>query len=154
MRRQAVKTRTNRIQRGKTMNVLFVGAHPDDIEIFCGGTAARYAAEGHKLFFCIATNGNAGHSTYTKEEIGAIRHKEALRGAALVGAQLIWLDYDDEFLFDDRDTRLKFIEAFRIAKPDVVFCHWPDDYNPDHSISGRIVDDCIHMMKVPIIKTA
>jgi LmbE family N-acetylglucosaminyl deacetylase len=135
------------------MNVLFVGAHPDDIEIFCGGTVARYAAEGHKLFFCVATNGNAGSSTHTKEEIGALRYEEAKKGAALVGAQLIWLNYDDEFLFDTRETRLKFIEAFRIAKPDVVFCHWPDDYNPDHTISGRIVDDCIHMMKVPIIKT-
>ncbi len=136
------------------MNVLFVGAHPDDIEIFCGGTAALYAAQGHKLFFCVATNGNAGSSTHTKEEIGAIRHEEAKKGAAMVGAQLIWLDYDDEFLFDDRETRLKFIEAFRIAKPDVVFCHISNDYNPDHSTSGRIVDDCIHMAKVPIIKTA
>ena len=35
------------------MNVLFVGAHPDDIESAAGGTAARYAQEGHKLFFCV-----------------------------------------------------------------------------------------------------
>jgi len=135
------------------MNILFVGAHPDDIEIYCGGTAARYAAEGHKLFFCVATNGNVGSSTHTKEEIAAIRHREARSAAAVVGAELIWLDFDDEFLLDTRETRLKFIEAFRIARPDVVFCHWIDDYNPDHSISGRIVDDCIHMAKIPLIKT-
>jgi len=135
------------------MNILFVGAHPDDIETFAGGTAARYAQEGHSLFFCVATNGNVGSPTLSAEEIAAIRHKEAQNGAGQVGAELIWLDFDDEFLLDTRETRLKFIEAFRIARPDVVFCHWTDDYNPDHSISGRIVDDCISMGKIPLIKT-
>jgi LmbE family N-acetylglucosaminyl deacetylase len=136
------------------MNVLFVGAHPDDIECWAGGTAARYADEGHNLFFCVATNGNVGSSSLKREEIAAIRRKEAENGAAVVGAKLIWLDFDDEFLIDTRETRLKFIEAFRMARADVVFCHWLRDYNPDHSISGRIVDDCISMAKIPLIETA
>ena len=136
------------------MNVLFVGAHPDDIECWAGGTAARYALEGHKLFFCVATNGNVGSSTLSSEQIASIRHQEAKKAAALVGAELIWLGFDDEFLLDSRETRLRFIEAFRLARPDVVFCHWLEDYNPDHSISGRIVDDCISMAKIPLIKTS
>ena len=135
------------------MNVLFVGAHPDDIECWAGGTAARYAAEGHKLFFCIATNGNVGSSTHSREEIAVVRRQEASKGAALVGAELIWMDFDDEFLLDTRETRLQFIEAFRCARPDVVFCHWIEDYNPDHSLSGRLVDDCISMAKIPLIRT-
>ena len=136
------------------MNVLFVGAHPDDIETFAGGTAARYRERGDSLFFCVSTNGNVGSSTLPPSEIAAIRHDEAHAAASVLGAELIWLDIDDEFLFDTLDTRHKFIEAFRIARPDVVFCHWTADYNPDHSISGRIVDDCIHMAGVPNIKTA
>jgi len=140
-------------ETGEAMNVLFVGAHPDDIEVFCGGTAARYAQEGHRLFFCVATNGNIGSPTHTMAEIAAIRRGEAQRGADLVGAELIWLDFDDEFLLDTRESRLKFIEAFRIARPDVVFCHWNDDYNPDHSISGRLVEDCISMARIPLIET-
>lgn len=135
------------------MNILLVGAHPDDVETWCGGTAARYAEDGHNIFFCVATNGNIGSSTLSSEEIAAIRHKEAKDGAAVIGAELIWLDFDDEFLIDSRETRLKFIEAFRIARPDVIFCHWLEDYNPDHSISGRIVDDCISMARIPLIKT-
>jgi LmbE family N-acetylglucosaminyl deacetylase len=135
------------------MNVLFVGAHPDDIETFAGGTAALYAKQGAAVFFCVATNGNVGSSTLSAEEIASIRHQEARKGADIIGARLIWLDIDDEFLIDSRQTRLKFIEAFRIARPDVVFCHWTEDYNPDHSISGKIVDDCIHMSTVPLIKT-
>ncbi len=87
------------------MNVLFVGAHPDDIEIFCGGTAALYAKQGHQVFFCVSTNGNVGSTTLPPKEIAAIRHKEAADGAAVIGAKLIWLDFDDEFLFDTRESR-------------------------------------------------
>ncbi|MDO4586099.1 MAG: PIG-L family deacetylase [Planctomycetia bacterium] len=135
------------------MNILFVGAHPDDIESYAGGTAALYAKMGANVFFCIATNGNIGSSNHSMEEIRQIRHKEAQAGAAVIGAKLIWLDFDDEFLFDNRETRLAFIEAFRIADSDVVFCHWKDDYNPDHSISSSIVDNCVHMASIPLIKT-
>src|SRR5579862_9670512 len=79
-------------QRTPDMNVLFVGAHPDDIEIFCGGTAALYARQGHQVFFCVSTNGNVGSTTLPPKEIAAIRHKEAANGAAVIGAKLIWLD--------------------------------------------------------------
>ncbi|MGH9511418.1 MAG: PIG-L deacetylase family protein [Terriglobales bacterium] len=136
------------------MNVLFVGAHPDDIELFCGGTAALYAKQGHQVFFCVSTNGNVGSATLPQNEIAAIRHKEAQKGAEVIGAKLIWLDFDDEFLLDSRESRLAFIEAFRQCEPEVVICHWRHDYNPDHSISGMIVDECIHMAGIPNITTA
>jgi LmbE family N-acetylglucosaminyl deacetylase len=136
------------------MNILFVGAHPDDIEVSAGGTAAAYAQQGDKVFFCVATNGNVGSSTLPKAEIAAVRHQEALNSTKVIGAELIWLDYDDEFLLDSVETRHALIEAFRIARPDVIFCHWREDYNPDHSISGMLVDECAHMGPIPNIKTA
>jgi LmbE family N-acetylglucosaminyl deacetylase len=135
------------------MNILFVGAHPDDIEIYCGGTAAKYASSGHKIFFCIATNGNIGSETLSKEEIKKIRRGEAESAASFINAEIISLDIDDEFLIDTPGTRKKFIDAFRWSDPDVVFCHWLKDYNPDHSISGYIVDECIHMASIPNIET-
>ena len=55
------------------MNILAIGAHPDDIEQGCGGTLAKYAKAGHKIFTATATNGNVGSSTLSKEEIAAIR---------------------------------------------------------------------------------
>jgi len=136
------------------MNVLFVGAHPDDIEVFSGGTAALYAARGDRVFFCVSTNGDKGSSTLSCEKIAAVRHQEAQNGANLIGAELIWLGYEDEFLLDSRETRLKFIEAIRLARPEVIICHWHNDYNPDHSISGMLVDECVSMAKVPNIRTA
>ena len=88
------------------MNILFVGAHPDDIETFAGGTAARYQDRGDNLYFCVSTNGNIGSSTLSPAEVAAIRHEEAKAGAAVVGAELIWLDFDDEFLMDSREARM------------------------------------------------
>ena len=75
------------------MNILFVGAHPDDIEVWCGGTAALYAEQGHNVFFCVATNGNVGSTTVPRDAIAAVRHEEAKSGAAVIGAKLIWLDF-------------------------------------------------------------
>jgi LmbE family N-acetylglucosaminyl deacetylase len=135
------------------MNVLFVGAHPDDIEICAGGTASLYVEQGHNVWFCTATSGNVGSSSVPKAEIAAIRHGEASEAARRAGAELIWLGFDDEFLIDSVETRHAFIEAFRIARPDVIFCHSREDYNPDHSISGMIVDECAHMGPIPNIKT-
>ena len=91
------------------MNVLAIGAHPDDIEMQCAGTLALYARAGHKVFMAVATNGNVGSPTHTREEIGAIRRKEQEASCSLIGASLIWMDFDDEWLFNDRATRIRFI---------------------------------------------
>ena len=89
------------MREGETMRVLFIGAHPDDFEYFCAGTFARYARQGHELYVAIATNGNIGsHIHETKEEIAAIRLEEAKEACALIGAKLIWMDFDDEYLID------------------------------------------------------
>lgn len=135
------------------MRVLAIGAHPDDVEIFCGGTIAKYAARGDEVTIMIATNGNVGSSSLSQEEIAAVRRKEAEASAAVIGADLIWMGYDDEFLFHDRETRMAFINAIRKASPDVMFVHGPSDYHPDHRISGEIAADCRIPVTVPLIVT-
>ena len=82
---------------------------------------------------------NPDLETSLKEEIAEIRHKEAQNAADVIGAQLIWMNFDDEFLVDTPESRLKFIDTVRIAKPDIIFAHEPyNDYNPDHDISGYL----------------
>lgn len=135
------------------MRVLAIGAHPDDVEILCGGTLAKCAARGDRVTIMIATNGNVGSPTLGKEEIARIRRREAEASAALIGADLIWMGYDDEFLFHDRETRMAFINAIRRANPDVMFVHGPNDYHPDHRISGEIAIDCRMPVTVPLIET-
>ena len=135
------------------MNILAIGAHPDDIEMQCAGTLALYAERGHKIFMAIATNGNVGSPDLTREEIGAIRHEEAKASCALIGAELIWMGFDDEWLFNDRPTRTRFIDAIREAKPDVMFIHGPSDYHPDHRISGQIAEDARIPSSVRLVET-
>ena len=121
------------------MRVLAIGAHPDDIDIKVGGTLSLYAQQGHEIFMCIVTNGNIGSVRLTKKEIAERRRKEAQASADTIGATLLWLDFNDEFLYDVEEARLAMIDAFRIARPDVVFAPpYFKDYNPDHDYAGYL----------------
>ena len=135
------------------MNILAIGAHPDDIENYCGGTLAKYAKAGHKIFTATATNGNIGSSILSMEEIAAIRKEEARRAAAHIGAEYICLDYDDEMFFEDKAARLAFINLVRYCKADIILTHNPEDYNPDHELTSKIVNDIAVMIPIAKIKT-
>lgn len=135
------------------MNILAIGAHPDDIETSCGGTLAKYAKMGHKVFTATATNGNVGSATLSMEEIAAIRKEEARRAAAHIGAEYVCLDYDDEMFFEDKAARLAFIDLVRYCKADVILTHNPEDYNPDHELTSKIINDIAVMIPVEKIKT-
>jgi len=135
------------------MNILAIGAHPDDVETSCGGTLAKYAKLGHKVFTATATNGNVGSSTLSMEEIAAVRKEEARKAAAVIGAEYICLDYDDEMLFEDRAVRHAFINLVRYCKADIILTHSPRDYNPDHELTSKIVNDIAVMIPVAKIQT-
>ncbi len=135
------------------MNILAIGAHPDDVETSCGGTLAKYAKQGHKVFTATATNGNVGSATLPMDEIAAIRKEEARKAAAIIGAEYICLDYDDEMFFEDREARLAFINLVRYCKPDVIITHNPKDYNPDHELTSKIINDIAVMIPVAKIVT-
>lgn len=136
------------------MNILAIGAHPDDLEVQCGGTLALYAAAGHKVFMAVATNGNVGSPTLSREEIAAVRHREQQESCAIIGAELIWMDFDDEWLMNDRATRTRFIDAIRQAEPDVMFIHGPTDYHPDHRIAGQVAEDARIPAAVRLVETS
>src|SRR5713101_4239931 len=90
--------------------VLAVGAHPDDIEILCAGTLAKYAKQGAKVSIAVATDGSAGHMIIPPKELAEIRHQEAEKSAKIIGADFYWLGYVDEMLRDDLETRMQFVE--------------------------------------------
>lgn len=137
------------------MNIIFFGAHPDDLEILCAGTIATCAAQGHTVWMAVATNGNVGSPTLTNAEIAAVRQAEAESAARTLGAAgLIWMNENDEFLFDDERTRLKFVDAVRQAKADVIVTHNPNDYHPDHVACSKLASDARILSAVRLIPTA
>lgn len=135
------------------MNILAIGAHPDDVELSCGGTLAKFASQGHKVFTATATNGNIGSSTLSMDEIAAIRKAEAKKAAEVIGAEYICLDYDDEMFFEDKKARLAFIDLVRYCKADLILTHNPEDYNPDHELTSKIINDIAVMIPVSKIET-
>ena len=134
--------------------VLAVGAHPDDLEILGGGTLAIYAQAGVQVVMAIATDGSAGHMLIPPDELAEIRHAEAQKSANLIGAELHWLGYSDELVFEEIPTRLRFVDLIRAARPDVILTHNPGDYHPDHRVVSRLMFDASFVSSLPNIKTA
>jgi LmbE family N-acetylglucosaminyl deacetylase len=133
--------------------VLAVGAHPDDLEILCGGTLAKYAQQGAQVIMAIATDGSAGHRLIPAAELAEIRRAEAQAAADLIGADLVWLAFPDELIFEDVATRLRFVDMLRIVRPDLILTHDPHDYHPDHRVVSRLVFDASFVAGLPNIKT-
>jgi len=135
------------------MKILAVGAHPDDIEIYCGGTVAKYAQRGDEVTIAYVTDGQMGHPTLPPEEISAIRKEEAKAACKIIGAKMLWLGYRDEFFFYNEETRVAFIDMIRQAAPDVIITHYPDFFSADHSGVGQMVNDAQIVVNMPNIKT-
>lgn len=118
-------------------DVLFTAAHPDDIELSCGGTIAKIVKSG----------GSAGILDLTRGEMGtrgtpATRKREAKAAARIVGAAFReQLDFGDGGLRTGRAEELQLIDALRRHRPSVVFAPWPDERHPDHARTGRLVTD-------------
>jgi N-acetylglucosamine malate deacetylase 1 len=135
------------------MNILAVGAHPDDLEVLCGGTLARYADKGHKVFMAHLCNGNKGGKDIEPEKLAEIRDKEARKAADIIGAEVLGPIAGDLELYPDKDMRLKVVDMIRYAKPDVIIAHSPDDYMPDHITTGKLVFDAAFTATLPLLKT-
>lgn len=136
------------------MRVLAVGAHPDDLEILCGGTLARYVREGHEVVMCNATKGDRGSYVHTSEEVARIRLAEAKRAAEICGAEHVTLGLRDcEVNAGDMKQRILVVDLVREARPDVIITHSQGDYMVDHNEISRLVFDASFLASVPLLET-
>lgn len=135
------------------LRILGIGAHPDDLEILCGGTLAKYSRNGHKISMAIVTDGSAGSTQYSVEELKKIRHDEAKKAAKLINAEFIWLGEPDEFFFENKETRNKILDLIRQAKPDLIITHAPSDYHPDHQAVSQAVLNASFVSSLANIKS-
>ena len=137
------------------MRILAVGCHPDDLEINAFGTLARCVQRGDDVFICGVTNGCCGSMVLTAEESAALRHKEAAKAAAVIGArEYINLDVDD-LTVDARDPALtnRMIDLIRLIKPDMIITQSGDDYQRDHNEVHDLVYNASFMATIPNYKT-
>jgi LmbE family N-acetylglucosaminyl deacetylase len=125
---------------GLPKRVLAIGAHPDDIELTCAGTLARFLQAGSAVHLAIACRGDRGGDAARAEELTARREDEARRGAELLGAPISFLGLGDAEINDDPPTRLLFLNLLRRTQPELVLTHGPEDYHEDHrQVSSLVV---------------
>ena len=133
------------------LNVIAFGAHPDDCDQRAGGTAAKYAALGHRVRFVSVTNGDAGHQTEGGGALAARRRAEAREAGRRIGIEYVVLDNHDGELTPTVDVREQIIRQIRQWNADLVLAPRPNDYHPDHRYTGILVQDAAYMVVVPNI---
>src|ERR687887_1923999 len=108
------------------MNILAVGAHPDDIELGCGGTLIKASRQGHNVFMYTLTRGAASGDPEQ-------RTKELMQSAKLIGAKRLWIDNFEDTKLSLSSDLINHIEFFiNKADPDIVITHSLGDTHHDH----------------------
>lgn len=134
--------------------VMVVLAHPDDPEFFCGGTVARWAAEGKEIVYVLATRGDKGSDdpAMTPERLAELREIEQRAAAAVLGVrEVIFMGYRDGELVPDLRLRRDITRLIRQVRPDVVItCDPTTRYfgsgyinHPDHRAIGDATLDAV-----------
>ncbi|MDD5688384.1 MAG: PIG-L family deacetylase [Elusimicrobia bacterium] len=135
------------------LRILAVGAHPDDLEILCGGTLSRYSKLGHTVIMSNILNGDKGHYSMDSVTLVKVRKKESENSAKIIGAIEISIDIPDGQLFSNLETRIKIMDLIRSTRPDVILTHSPNDYMSDHTTTSQLVCDASFLAASPLFKT-
>src|SRR6185436_1090233 len=118
------------------LDVLAIGAHPDDVELGCGATLAKLARQGRRVGILHLTRGEAGTRGTAEERLA-----EAERAAAALGAaELAFLDCGDGSLRTGPDEEDALIEVLRTWRPDLLLTPTPHDRHPDHGRAHRLAE--------------
>lgn len=119
------------------VDLIFFGAHPDDVELSAGGTVAKCVKDGLRVGIVDLTRGEMGTRGTPQ-----VRKREAQNAAKALGATFRQqLDFQDGNLQTGREQELEIIALLRAYRPKLVIAPWPDDRHPDHTRTGRIVTE-------------
>jgi len=131
------------------MDVLAIGAHPDDCELFMGGTLAKLADRGYQVAIADLTRGD-----YASRGTAELRHDEAQRSAAILGlTKRISLDLGDTRVGLDPAHRTEVVRVLRAERPALVFTHGADNRHPDHTRTCHLVREACFLANVAGLDT-
>lgn len=116
----------------QALNIVCVGAHPDDAESGCGGTLSKLAGLGHRVTILCLTRGEAGIRDSTVRSAAEIRSAEAERACEVLGTQIVFANQIDGQTGTDLQHSVEFSRLLAGLAPDIVFTHWPLDTHRDH----------------------
>ena len=119
------------------LDILAFGAHPDDVELGCGGTIAKEIANGKKVGIIDLTRGELGTRGDSKT-----RDKESSDASKILGLEIREnLGFRDGFFINDEIHQLEVIKMIRKYKPEIVLCNAQDDRHIDHPKGAELVSD-------------
>jgi LmbE family N-acetylglucosaminyl deacetylase len=122
----------------RCLNVVCVGAHPDDPETGCGGTLAKLVADGHRVSIVYLTRGEAGIKGGDCNRTAEVRSAEALQAAGLLGARAYFANQIDGQTTTEKEAVQEFMRLLESLEPDIVFTHWPLDTHRDHRNAAQL----------------
>jgi LmbE family N-acetylglucosaminyl deacetylase len=108
------------------MNILAIGAHPDDIEFGCGGTLLKYAQKGHLVYLLVLSDGAFGGNPKTRQT------EQAQAAEFIKVKELFWGGFRDTEILDSREVILKIEDVIQKVNPDIVFLNYCEDVHQDH----------------------
>lgn len=137
------------------MRLLAIVAHPDDADIFCGGTLAKHADRGDEVVIAHMTRGEyGGLGDDTQDIVAETRETEARESGRTLGAsEVAFLDFLDGRIEYSLENRLEIVEVIRSYDPDVILTHYRNDMHPDHQATSRLVTDAYYMTSLSLAET-
>ena len=133
----------------KKLDILAFGAHPDDIELGCGGTITKEIDSGKSVGIIDLTRGELG-TRGTPE----LRDKESASAAEVMGVKIREnLGFKDGFFQNDEEHQLEVIKIIRKYKPKIVLCNAKDDRHIDHPKGADLVSDACFLSGLEKIQT-
>ena len=131
------------------LDILAIGAHPDDVELGCGGTVAKEVANGKKVGILDLTRGELG-TRGTAET----RDQEAADAAKILGVAVREnVAFADGFFVNDKAHQLEVIKMIRKYQPEIVLCNAIDDRHIDHGKGSQLVSDACFLSGLIKIET-
>lgn len=133
------------------LRIIVFGAHPDDAEYKAGGSAVKWARQGHHVKLVSVTNGDIGHWKEAGGPLALRRAAEVAACAKKLGVTSQVLDIHDGELVPTLEYRKLLTRLIREWKADIVIAPRPWDYHPDHRYVGVLIQDAAFMVAVPFI---
>ncbi len=131
------------------LDILAIGAHPDDVELGCGATLAKEVSNGKKVGIIDLTRGELG-TRGTAET----RDKEAFNAAKILGVHSrVNMRFADGFFTNDKGHQLEIIKMIRFYRPEIVICNAIDDRHIDHGKGSQLVSDACFLSGLQKIET-
>ncbi|WP_277111581.1 bacillithiol biosynthesis deacetylase BshB1 [Chryseobacterium taklimakanense] len=131
------------------VDILAIGAHPDDVELGCGGTIAKMISEGKTVAIIDLTKGELG--TRGTDET---RKQEAADAAKILGISAREnLEMKDGFLQNSEEYQMRIVKMIRKYQPEIVLANATDDRHPDHAKAAKLVSDACFLSGLKKIET-